>query len=108
MAIVQLKNDDKTSVEVTRLDNSGFGLLVVEKTVSGERTFTQRYKLWFKEPHGLAVGQTVNVSGFLGAKVGDPWNDKNTGEERRSVELSINQPRIDGSVTAAANSDEPF
>ena len=101
MAIVQLKN-----VEVTRLDNSGYGVGVIEQTVNGTKTYTQRYKLWFKEAHGLTVGTKLNVSGFLGAKVGEPWADKTTGEERRSVELSVNSPRVDNAPTVS--NDEPF
>lgn len=89
MAIVLLKD-----VEVVRLNNTGHGVQVAEKYQVGGKDRQTRFMLWFKEPHGLQVGDVVSVSGFLGAKVGDPWQGQD-GQERRSVELSVNSPRID-------------
>lgn len=88
MAIVNLKD-----VTVERLNGKGFGVKVAEKyQVQGNDRKTQ-YTVWFKEPHGLNVGDIVSLSGFLGAKVGEPWVGQD-GQERRSVELSLNEPRI--------------
>lgn len=89
MAIVRLKD-----VEVTRLNNSGHGVQVAEKFEVKGQPRTTRFTLWFQEPSGLSVGQKVSVSGFLGAKVGDPWTGQD-GQERRSVEFSVNSPRIE-------------
>jgi len=94
MAIIQLKN-----VEVTRVNSRGYGVQVVEKWESKGKTGQQRYTVWFDQAHGLQPGQVIDVSGLLGAKVGEPWTG-NDGVERRSVELSVNQPRI-GSENAA-------
>ena len=88
MAIVNLKD-----VTVERLNGKGFGVKVAEKfQVQGNDRKTQ-YTVWFKEPHGLSEGDIVSLSGFLSAKVGDPWTGQD-GQERRSVELSLNDPRI--------------
>lgn len=88
MAIVNLKD-----VTVERLNGKGFGVKVAEKfQVQGNDRKTS-YTVWFKEPHGLNVGDVVSLSGFLGAKVGEPWVGQD-GQERRSVELSLNEPRI--------------
>ena len=89
MAIVLLKD-----VAVTFVNGRGFGLKVEESHESKGKTFKQRYSVWFDGPHNLAVGDRVSLSGFLGAKVSDPWTDRE-GNERVSVELSINSPRID-------------
>lgn len=96
MAIVNLKD-----VTVTRLHGKGHGLDVTEENESGGKTYKTRFTLWFKEASNLAVGDVVSVSGFLGAKVGDPWTG-NDGQERRSVELSLNSPRIEGSGNASS------
>ena len=99
MAIVKLKD-----VEVTRLNNSGHGVQVAEKfEVQGKERQT-RFTVWFEEPHGLAVGNVISVSGFLGAKVGDPWTGQD-GQERRSVEFSVNKPRIEASQAAQGGSN---
>ena len=104
MAIVKLQN-----VEVTRVNSSGHGVQVAEKfQVQGKERQT-RYTVWFEEPHGLAVGNVISVSGFLGAKVGDPWTGQD-GQERRSVEFSVNKPRIESSANAgngSGNSGNP-
>lgn len=95
MALVKLKD-----VEVVRLNRTGFGVVVAEKfQVQGKERQT-RFMVWFDEPHGLQVGQTVSLSGFLGAKVGDPWVGQD-GQERRSVELSVNKPKLEGEPAAA-------
>jgi hypothetical protein len=100
MAIVQLKN-----VEVIGVNQSGFGIRVVEQSERDGKTYSQRFTLWFKEAHGLNVGTKINASGFLGTKVGEPWTDNN-GLERRSVEVSLNNPRLEG--TPAQSDDTPF
>lgn len=88
MAIVQLRN------VVVQFVNSGKGFKVVEETMSGERTFKQAYMIWADPGHGFNVGDTVpEVSGLLGAKVGEPWEGRD-GVERVSVELSVNSPRF--------------
>lgn len=96
MALVKLKD-----VEVISLNRTGFGVVVAEKfQVQGKERQT-RFMVWFEEPHGLQVGQTVSLSGFLGAKVGDPWVGQD-GVERRSVELSVNKPKFEGEPAAPA------
>jgi hypothetical protein len=92
MAIVKIEK-----ATVTRVNSKGFGVQVTEPSrESNGKTFKgDRYTLWFKDAHGLTEGDVVSVSGFLGAKVGEPW--KGTDDvERRSVELSVNSPKLDG------------
>jgi hypothetical protein len=96
MAIVQLKN-----VEVTRLNGTGNGFGVKEENTSNGKTYKTFWTVWSKEPHGFRVGQTINVSGFLSSKVGDPKTGTD-GVERRYVELSINSPRFDEQQTPPA------
>lgn len=88
MAIVNLKQ-----VEVARVNSRGHGVQVVEKWESKGKTGQTRFTVWFDAPHGLEVGQKIDVSGFLAAKVGEPWTDRD-GNQRTSVELSLNSPRI--------------
>lgn len=103
MAIINLKD-----VTVTRLNGKGHGLKVTEQSESKGKTFKTTYTVWFNEPSNLSVGDVVSLSGFLGAKVGDPWKGDD-GQERRSVELSVNQPRINGdNPPAAPATDEPW
>jgi hypothetical protein len=90
MAIVKLKD-----VAVTRLNQSGFGVKVTESNENNGKTYKTQFTLWFKEASGLSEGDVISVSGFLSAKVGAPWTDRE-GQERTSVELSINSPKLDG------------
>ena len=94
MAIVQLKD-----VVVSRVNRTGNGIKVLEENESGGKTYKTYYSVWFKEPHGLSEGDKVSLSGFLGAKIGDPWTDRD-GNERQSVELSVNSPRLSGETAA--------
>ena len=106
MAIVKLKE-----VTVTRLNNTGNGVQVTETNESGGKTYKTRFTVWFDEPSGLREGDIVSLSGFLGAKVGDPWTGDDN-QERRSVEFSINKPRIDTGeadrATSEATTTEPW
>lgn len=105
MAIIQLKD-----VTVTRLNGKGSGLKVTEQSESKGKTFKTQYTVWFNEPSGLQVGDVVSLSGFLGAKVGEPWKGDD-GVERRSVELSVNSPRLAGDTPAPAPpqaADQPW
>jgi hypothetical protein len=97
MAIIQLKN-----VEVTRLNQSGNGFSVVEQNTSGDKTYKTFFKVWADSPHGLNVGARINVSGFLNSKVGEPKVGSDN-IERRYVEHSINQPRIETANAATGN-----
>jgi hypothetical protein len=100
MALVSLKD-----VQVVRVNRSGFGVQVKEADrEQGGKTFKgDRFTVWFKESHGLTEGDTVSVSGFLSAKVGE-WTDRE-GNARQSVELSLNSPRVDGFPSKGA--DDP-
>jgi len=87
MAFVKLSD-----VSVTRVNSKGFGVQVKEPD-RGEFKGA-KFTLWFKEPHGLTVGDSVSVSGFLGAKVNE-WEDEK-GLTRHTVELAVNSPKLDG------------
>jgi single-stranded DNA-binding protein len=91
MALISIKD-----AQVVRVNRSGYGIQVKEadRQVSGKTVYGDRYTVWFKEAHGLSEGDTVSVSGFLGAKVSD-WTDRE-GNERHTVELSVNSPRVEG------------
>ena len=101
MAIVKLKE-----VTVTRLNKTGNGVKVTESNESGGKTYKTRFTVWFDEPSGLREGDIVSLSGFLGGKVGDPWTGDD-GQERRSVEYSINSPRIDAGESNGATTSAP-
>jgi len=94
MAVVQLKD-----VEVVRVNQKGHGVQVVErwKAQGGDRS--QRYTVWFDAEHGLREGDRIDVSGFLGAAV-DVWTDRE-GEQRHTVKLSVNSPRMENHPAAA-------
>jgi hypothetical protein len=96
MAIVSLKG-----VEVARVNSKGHGVQVVEKWEKGGKTGQTRFTVWFDSEHGLSVGDKIDVSGFLGAKIGEPWTDRD-GNQRQSVELSVNSPRLASSPVAPA------
>jgi hypothetical protein len=89
MAIIKVEG------EIVSLNQSGYGVKLLETNESQGKTYKQRYTVWFKEPHGLNPGDVVTVSGILGAK-GSSWEDKQTGETRLGVDLSINAPRVEG------------
>lgn len=91
MALVSIKD-----ATVVRVNRSGYGIQVKEadREVKGKTFKGDRYTVWFTEPHGLTEGDTVSVSGFLAAKVSD-WTDKDN-NERHTVELSVNSPRVEG------------
>jgi len=88
MAIIQLKD-----VAVTRINSKGNGLVVTESNTVADREYVTKFTVWFDQAHGLVVGDVVSLSGFLSAKVGEPWKGRD-GMERRSVEFSVNSPRI--------------
>jgi hypothetical protein len=104
-------------VTVTRLNSKGFGVQVKEpdRQANGQTYKGDKFTLWFTEPSGLTEGDTLSVSGFLAAKVGKPWTDRD-GNERTSVELSVNSPKLDGFPAktvatdswGADDSEEPF
>ena len=96
MAIVSLKG-----VEVARVNSKGHGVQVVEKWEKGGKTGQTRFTVWFESEHGLSVGDRIDVSGLLGAKIGEPWTDRD-GNPRTSVELSVNSPRLGSSPAAPA------
>ena len=111
MAIVQLKD-----VVVSRLNRTGYGVKVVEEWESRGKSGKTQYTVWFTESHGLSEGDRVSLSGFLGAKIGEPWTDRD-GNTRTSVELSVNNPRLSGVAEPVApvvesapswNSETPF
>ncbi|PPF56067.1 hypothetical protein C5B94_03870 [Clavibacter michiganensis] len=90
MAIVNVKN-----AKIIRLHGKGF--TVEEKRTTGGVEYRGFYAVWPQEGHTLTVGATINVSGFLSAKVArDP----------KYVDLSINSPRIEV-VDAGEVSQDP-
>lgn len=113
MAIITVKD-----AQVTRLNNTGHGLSILESNTADGKTYKRYYKVWFKEPHGLNVGDVVSVSGFPDAAVGEPYEDR-TGTMRTPVNWAINSPRVLESTQGAApvpapepwattEGDEPF
>ena len=96
MAIVSLKQ-----VEVVHVNQKGHGVKVVEKWEKNGKSGQTRFTVWFDSEHGLSVGDRIDVSGLLGAKIGEPWTDRD-GNQRQSVELSVNSPRLASSPAAPA------
>lgn len=101
MAIITVKD-----VQVTRLNNTGHGLSVLESSEKEGKTYKRYYKVWFKEPHGLNVGDVVSISGFPDAAVGEPYEDR-TGVMRTPVNWAINSPRVITSAPGAAPVTQP-
>jgi hypothetical protein len=110
MAIVKIQD-----ASVTRVNSKGFGVQVKEADRGDFKG--ARYTVWFKEFHGLTVGDTVSLSGFLSAKASEWTND--AGEVKHTVELSVNSPKLDGfpakesvpdslEPTDSWNSESPF
>ena len=101
MSIVKIKD-----ATVTRVNRNGFGVQVQEpEKQSNGRTFKgDRFTVWFTSEHGLSEGDKVSLSGFLAAKVGEPWTDRD-GNQRTSVELSVNSPRLDGDVQVQSDAE---
>jgi hypothetical protein len=111
MALVQLRD-----VVVSRVNRTGNGVKVLEESTSNGKTYKTYFSVWFTESHGLSEGDRVSLSGFLGAKIGEPWTDRD-GNTRTSVELSVNNPRLSGVAEPVApvvesapswNSETPF
>lgn len=110
MAIISLEN-----VQVTRLNNTGHGLSVLESNEKDGKTYKRYYKVWFKEPHGLNVGDVISLTGFPDASIGEPYEDR-TGTMRTPVNWAINSPRLSKTTPAApqaepwaaTDGDEPF
>jgi len=93
LAIINLEN------VTVQFVNSGKGFKVLEETTSQGKTYKQQYTVWADAGHGVKVGDVLaKVSGFLGAKQGKPWTDRD-GNERQSIELSINNPRFEKQPT---------
>ena len=99
MALVNLSN-----VKVYATFSKGFRVAEVSTSKDG-REFTQRWTIW-SETLGVAEGDIVSLTGFLSAKVND-WKDKD-GEQRHSVELSLNSPRLATAEQSPAPADEPW
>ena len=95
MAIVQLKD-----VTVSRVNRTGNGVKVLEESNTNGKTYKTYFSVWFTEPHGLSEGDKVSLSGFLGARIGEPWTDRD-GNTRTSVELSVNNPRLSDGARVA-------
>lgn len=104
MAVIQLKG-----VQVTRLDQNGDGVQVVESNEVNGKTYKTFWKLWFKQPSGLNVGDVVNVSGLHGARSGGVRKDRDgnltvnavDGHPERFVDLSVNSPKVEAAAAAA-------
>lgn len=92
--------------EVTRVFFDGRGAEVTEQyEIRGEARKT-RWAAFFESPHGLEVGQQVEVSGLHGDKL-DEWPDRDDpAVTRRSVKRTLNRARIVGEVTPAGGAWE--
>lgn len=92
-----------TSVEgkVGRVFFEGKGAEIVEEfTVKGTQ-MSKRWTAWFDAPHGLTEGTVVKVSGLHSDELNE-WQDKDSGETKRSVKRSLNKARIEGTPAAAS------
>jgi len=99
-----------TTVEGTvgRVFFEGKGAEIVEEfTVKGEAR-KKRWTAWFDAPHGLAEGSVVKVSGLHGDELNE-WQDKESGETKRSVKRSLNKARLEAAPAAPDYNDStPF
>ena len=100
MALVNLKN-----VKVYATFSKGFRV-VEESTSKNGETYKQRWTVWAtaEESGKIREGDVVSLSGFVSARVND-WTDKD-GNEKHSVELSVNSPRIEGGSPAVESAPD--
>ena len=100
MALVNLKN-----VKVYATFSKGFRV-VEESTGKNGEMYKQRWTVWADAQASgkIREGDVVSLSGFLGARVND-WKDKD-GNEKHSVELSVNSPRIEGGSPAVESAPD--
>lgn len=79
---------------LTRPHNTGLGFSLKETSQSKDgREFTRYWTAFPKAEHAADLGDKVEVTGFLGAKVSDPKTDSD-GNERRYVDLTVNQATV--------------
>lgn len=97
MALTQVKD-----IEIVSLHKSGNGVRGLEWIPGRDGEKKKRYwTLWFQNPSGLTVGEVLTISGFLDATVSDPFTGDD-GVERRAVNFSLQNPRVDGKGSAPA------
>jgi hypothetical protein len=84
-----------TTVEgkVGRVFFEGKGAEIVEEFMVKGKEMSKRWTAWFDAPHGLSEGSTVKVSGMHGDELNE-WQDKESGETKRSVKRSLNKARL--------------
>lgn len=92
-------------VDYVHRSGDGFKILE-ERTAKDGQRYTQKWTVWPKNPVQVQVGDTVQVSGFIRAAVGDPWQGRD-GQERRSVELTVAQASVRRPVDASQRPQEP-
>lgn len=68
----------------------GKGFTVVESWEVRGETFKRRWNVWFKEETTLEIGSSVKLTGNLGGKVGEPWQDREGQTRPGGVEWSLN------------------
>jgi len=90
---------------VGRVFFEGKGAEIVEEFTVKGKDISKRWTAWFDAPHGLAEGASVKVSGLHGDELNE-WQDKETGETKRSVKRSLNKARLEGA--AKPNDSTPF
>lgn len=96
----------KGTVEKVLTGSFGVGLVVGESFVNREgQQKTTRFTAWFESDPGVNVGDAVEVSGLLSAKV-DTWTGDD-GTERSSAKISLNKSRIAG-AQAPKLDEAPF
>ena len=97
---------------VTRTFFNGKGAEVTETFEKNDGSEGKsRFALWFKEPHGLAEGDSGKWRGALSVKV-DEWKDQND-EIRHSAKISLNGAKAVGDKSSrqaapVAPADEPW
>ena len=84
MSVIKLEK-----VTVSYVNGKGVGFKVVDESTVGDKTYKQIFSVWPVLDAGVKVGDVISLSGFLSAKVGEPWAGSD-GELRTSVELSVN------------------
>jgi hypothetical protein len=97
--------------EVTRTFYNGRGAEITESFQAGGKDIKKRWACWFENEHGLAEGQTVEVSGIHSDQV-DSW--EKDGETKYTVKRSINKTKVkgdkatQGQQTAQQPASEPW
>jgi hypothetical protein len=85
---------------ISRVFYEGKGIELTEAfTTKAGETINKRYTVWLKAPTTFDIGDELTVEGLYSSEI-DNWTNKE-GEAKSSIKVSINNPNITPSDSAA-------